>query len=149
VSSEPGAGQSETKYLNISKKGSSCYVYDRKACLEYLHKASDFEEAKYTRAEIRLFPECALSKLASLGNKLTKFHFIDFDTLTPPEGFHFWKLFQDSCRYRGLQGALHQLPVDLRPIYEKAVQDVVGDLWQPEKLWATWPSAVSKAGLWP
>lgn len=142
-------GQSETKYMNVSKKGSKSYVYDRKVRLVEAKKASEFGEAKYIRTEVRIVPECALSDLAKLQNKLTKIEFFDFEAPTPPENIYHWKHFQDSCRYRGFEGALQAFPPELRKAYEKAVADVAGGLWQPENLWTSWPSVVSNSGLWP
>ena len=56
-------GKAETKYLNVNKKGSKLYVYDRKALLQKASAgdagpASEFGNAKYTRSSCAPSPTC-------------------------------------------------------------------------------------------
>ncbi len=148
------SGKAETKYLNVNTKGSNLYVYDRKAkLLKDLEKGSvdalEFGETKLTRVEVRTSTEKPLAELSSLTNRLKKIDLIDIEAVEPPEEEHHWKMFQDSCRYRGLAGALSQLPNSLSAKYEDAITSASGQLWKPETLWGTWPQVVEGSGLLP
>lgn len=148
------AGKKETNYLNVNKKGSNLYVYDRKALLEKLEaegagKPSEYDDAPYTRVERRVKPDRPISELHKCQNPLTDLHLLDIEAGTPPEEEHHWHMFQDSCRYRGLAGALNRLPDGLRDQYEEAVAKDGDALWQPNKLWKHWPDALQVSGIMP
>jgi hypothetical protein len=120
-------GKAETKYLNVNKGGSKLYVYDRRALLEKIQaegsgKPSEFGAAKYTRVEVRTEVNTPIAAMAGMSNRLLKIDLFDIDAASPPEGLHHWKLFQDSCRYRGLAGALSLLPEDKQGAYEAAIK---------------------------
>lgn len=148
------SGKAETKYLNVNKKGSNLYVYDRKTRLQKLQEegigaGSVFGDTKYTRVEVRTTSEKPIIALPGFQNRLKRIDLIDIEAAEPPEGEHHWKLFQDSCRYRGLAGALNLLPDGVRGLYETAVKAASENLWKPEKLWSLWPETVKKSGLLP
>jgi hypothetical protein len=145
-------GKAETKYLNVNKKGSNLYVYDRKTLLqkqkaEGKGSGSEFGQAKYTRVEVRAEPNLPIAKLSKLKNRLKKIALIDIEAAKPPEEEHHWKLFQDSCRYRGLAGALVRLPNNVRQKYEAAIASAETGFWNPELLWSFWPEVLSSSGL--
>ena len=147
-------GKTETKYLNINKKGSNLYVYDRREHLRKLHQQGvgsgpEYGDTKHTRVEVRTKADKPIVSLPGLQNRLTGIDLIDIEAAEPPEQEHHWRLFQDSCRYRGLGGALELLPGDVREDYEAAIKAVSGELWQPERLWGLWADAVEKSGLLP
>ena len=148
------SGKAETKYLNVKKKGSNLYIYDRKTHLQKLQEDGkgvglEYGDAKHTRIEVRVYPNKPIVDLPYLKNPLAKIDLIDIEAAQPPEEVHHWKLFQDSCRYRGLAGALNLLPNNLKGQYTDAVKAVSGELWQPNELWKTWPEVIEKSGLLP
>jgi hypothetical protein len=147
-------GKAETKYLNVNKRGSDLYVYDRKALLHKLQAegvgaGSEFDQAKYTRVEVRAIPDKPITQLVKLHNRLKRINLLDIEAAKPPEQPHHWKLFQDACRYRGLAGALAMLPDDVRGLYEDAVMAIEASLWRPDLLWSKWPETLAKSGLFP
>ena len=147
-------GKDETKYLNVNKKGSNLYVYDRRTHLGKLEEMGvgdgpEYGAAKHTRVEVRTKADKPITSLPGLKNRLKRIDLIDIEAAEPPEQEHHWRLFQDSCRYRGLGGALGLLPDDVRDEYEIAIKAVAGELWQLERLWVLWPEAVVKSGLLP
>jgi hypothetical protein len=147
-------GKAETKYLNVNKRGSDLYVYDRKSLLHKLQAegvgaGSEFDQAKYTRVEVRAIPDKPIVQLVKLHNRLKRINLLDIEAAKPPEQPHHWKLFQDACRYRGLAGALAMLPDDVRGLYEDAVMAIETSLWQPDLLWSKWPETLARSGLLP
>ena len=147
-------GKAETKYLNVNKKGSNLYVYDRKTHLQKLKaqgigSGSEYGQAKYTRVEVRTEPNVPITELSKLHNRLTKIELTDIEAAKPPEQEHHWKLFQDSCRYRGLAGALALLPDKVRPDYEAAITSAGTGLWKSDLLLSFWPEVVNQSGLLP
>ncbi len=147
-------GKAETKYLNVNKRGSDLYVYDRKTHLQKLQAdgvgaGSEFGQAKYTRVEVRAIPNKPIVQLEKLHNRLKRIGLLDIEAAEPPEQPHHWRLFQDACRYRGLAGALALLPDGVRGQYEDAVTEIEASLWRPELIWSKWPEALVKIGLLP
>lgn len=65
----------------------------------------------------------------------------------PPEEAHHWKLFQDSCRYRGLNAALKQLPEAVREKYVEAIHSPDIKVWRPVDIWSFWPEVLNRSGL--
>jgi hypothetical protein len=146
-------GKAETKYLNVNKGGSKLYVYDRRALIEKMQaegggKPSEFGTAKYTRVEVRTEVCTPITAMAGMSNRLLKIDLFDIDAASPPEEPHHWKLFQDSCRYRGLAGALARLPLEKQRAYEAAIKSA-DPLWHPKALWGHWPEALKASGLTP
>ena len=147
-------GKAETKYLNVNKRGSNLYVYDRRERLRKLQEEGigdgpEYGDAKHTRVEVRTRADKPITSLGGLQNRLKRVDLIDIEAAEPPEKQHHWRLFQDSCRYRGLAAALAQLPVDVRKQYTAAIDAVSGELWQPEMLWSLWPETIHESGLLP
>jgi hypothetical protein len=147
------SGKAETKYLNVNKKGSNLYLYDRKALLQELAegggKPSEFGQAPYTRVEFRTQPNVPIVELPKMHNRLKKINLMDMEAATPPEQEHHWKLFQNSCRYCGMSATLALLPDSIRTAYAAAIAAADTELWKPDKLWGLWPEAVAKSGLLP
>jgi len=145
------SGKAETKYLNVNKKGSRMYVYDRRALLDKLNaegigQPSEFGNAKYTRVEVRTEVATAITAMADMSNRLLKIDLFDIEAVTPLEEPHHWRLFQDSCRYRGLAGALALLPEGVRSAYRAAITSAP-PLWRATELWGHWPAALKTSGL--
>jgi len=131
----------------VNTKGSNLYVYDRRQRLRDAGGEPEFGETKQTRVEIRTGTTKPIVELPSLMNHLWKIEIIDIEAAEPPENDHHWKMFQDSCRYRGLHGALNILPVQIREQYEAAIMAVEDKLWRPDELWTYWPEMIAKSGL--
>ena len=148
-------GKAETKYLNVNTNGSNLYVYDRKTHIQKLQDKgvmvdAEYGETKYTRVEFRLYPDRPISKLNTLKhNPFKRINLIDIESPEPPEQEYHWKLFQDSCRYRGLNGAINHLPIGLKEQYSAVVHSTSGSLWKPQILWSSWPDTLSKIGFNP
>jgi len=147
-------GKAETKYLNVNKKGSNLYVYDRRARLAKLQQEGvgdgpEYGDTKHTRVEVRTHADKPITALPGLQNRLKRIDLIDIEAAEPPEEQYHWQLFQDSCRYRGVAGALALLPDGVRDQYEAAIKAVSGQLWRPDKLWGHWPEVVEESGLLP
>jgi hypothetical protein len=145
------SGKVETKYLNVNKKGSRTYVYDRRALLDKLNaeglgELSEFGTAKYTRVEVRTEVGTPITAMANMSNRLLKLDLFDIEAATPPEQPHHWRLFQDSCRYRGLAGALALLPEEVRSAYQATIKSAES-LWRATELWGHWPAALKTSGL--
>jgi hypothetical protein len=145
------SGKVETKYLNVNKKGSRTYVYDRRALLDKLNaegigELSEFGGAKYTRVEVRTEVGTPITAMAHMSNRLLKIDLFDIEAAAPPEQPHHWRLFQDSCRYRGLAGALALLPEGVRSAYEAVIKSTE-PLWRATELWGHWPAALKTSGL--
>jgi hypothetical protein len=142
----------ETRYLNVTSGGSNTYVYDRRQRLLDLQNdgkgsGPEYGETPHTRIEFRTDSTRPVVDLPNLLNHLKKIEVFDIDALSPPEEAHHWRLFQDSCRYRGLSGALELLPEGLRQEYEDTVKTVESELWRPDKLWEKWPESLEASGL--
>ena len=142
----------ETRYLNVTKSGSKTYVYDRRQKLLDLQKdgegaGPEYGDTPHTRIEFRTNTTKPVIELPKLMNHAKKIEIFDIDAGDPPEEAHHWRLFQDSCRYRGLSGALELLPEGLREKYEATVQSVESELWRPDNLWEKWPESLKASGL--
>jgi hypothetical protein len=64
-------GKAETKYLNVNRRGSNLYVYDRRARLEKLvakgiGEPTEFGNAKYTRVEVRTEVNAPITAMAGM-----------------------------------------------------------------------------------
>ena len=137
-------GKIETAYQNTSK---TIYIYDKKQAQLDKDLKPEYGETPYTRVEIRTRTTKGITGLPKLLNHLKKVSLVDIEAPNPPEEEHHWKLFQDACRYRGLDGALGVFPENIRSQYQAAIDAVAGDVWQPAKLWSFWPETVAKSGL--
>jgi hypothetical protein len=76
------SGKVETKYLNVNKKGSRMYVYDRRALLDKLNgegigEPSEFGNAKYTRVEVRTEVGTPITAMADMSNRLLRIDLFD------------------------------------------------------------------------
>ncbi len=71
----------------------------------------------------------------------------DLSAACPPVPPHVWRMFQDSCRYRGLNSALAQLPKAERQKYRQALSAAKQPWWEPEQFWEQWQPAIDAVGL--
>jgi len=113
---------------------------------EGIGELSEFGGAKYTRVEVRTEVGTPITAMAHMSNRLLKIDLFDIEAAAPPEQPHHWRLFQDSCRYRGLAGALALLPEGVRSAYEAVIKSTE-PLWRATELWGHWPAALKTSGL--
>ena len=137
-------GKIETAYQNTTN---TIYIYDKKQKQIDDKQTPEFGNTPHTRVEIKTRTTKGILGLPSLMNHLNKVSLIDIEAPEPPEEHHHWKLFQDACRYRGMDGALNFLSDDVRGKYIEAIEAVEGEIWQPEKLWGFWAETVHKSRL--
>jgi hypothetical protein len=106
TTSKPGAtsgyfgvtGKAESKYLNVNKKGSNLYVYDRRRLLEKMQaeggEPSEFGGAKYTRVEVRTEVNQPIAAMPNMSNRLLKLDLFDIEAAIPPEQVHHGSYFR-------------------------------------------------------
>jgi len=143
------AGVLESVYPSKPPKGekSPNKVYDKKQ--EQWGKANtlEFGGISHLRAEISVETDLRVPDLHKLKNHFTKLDIIARAAITPPEEEHHWRFFFDSCRVRGVKGALDQLPDHLKEPYATALRDAGKAFWRPEKIWSYWPKEFKKSNL--
>lgn len=137
-------GKIETAYQNTSN---TVYVYDKRQKQIDDDAEPEYGSAPHTRVEVRTKPTKHITELTTLNSQPKKVFVVDIEAPEPPEDIHHWKLFQDSCRYRGLDGALNQLSGGIREKYVDAIEAIEGEVWKPDTLWKHWPETVKKSGL--
>lgn len=137
-------GFTETSYLGAPKK-SQATVYDKAKELAAKHKQPP--AYPLTRIEMRLCPNVPLKDLVGLKNPLLKVAAYDLATSELPLSKAQKAWFGDSCRIRGINGAIEQLPADERPAYLKALKGASSSWWKPEEIWTSWPTLVAALGL--
>lgn len=137
-------GKIETAYQNTSN---TIYIYDKKQALLDSDLTPEYGDAPHTRVEIRTKTTKGIAGLPTLLNHLDKVSLVDIEAPSPPEEQHHWTMFQNACRYKGLDGALNDLPEEVRSQYKAALEAVEGEVWQPKKLWGKWAKTVERSGL--
>ena len=143
-------GKAETTYLGVTSKGSKLYVYDKKTQLAETGKkqpAPFFRQAKWTRVEFRKQFEKPPAKLASSHNPFKDIRLIDVEAPKLPVQPYVWNMFIDSCRYRGIEGALKQVPSLFRKDFKAAILTSKDYVWKPEDLWGYWPETLKKSRI--
>jgi hypothetical protein len=124
---------------------STSKVYDKKQ--EQLSKTvvPKYGTIPHLRVEISIKTDIKVPNLMKLKNHFSKLDILARAAVTPPEDEHHWIFFFDSCRVRGVAGALDQLPAKLREPYKMALEDAGKDFWRPEKIWSYWPKEFQKS----
>lgn len=142
------SGVLETAYLGTKPKSNSpLKVYNKTQEELDTKKPPKVPGAEVVRIERTVFTKLKLATLHKLKN-----HLKGLDVFVPtvsicPEGQHHWLMFLDSCKFRGVQGALEQIPVELRDDYEDALETGKNSIWKPDKIWDDWPEILKKSGL--
>ncbi|PCJ61498.1 MAG: hypothetical protein COA65_00620 [Rhodospirillaceae bacterium] len=142
-------GALETIYMGVKKKdkNSDLYAYDKALQQEEDEIGQTYQGVVHTRVEFRVKTQVPIVKLASLASPLSKLDVFDCVAVAPPEKDHNWWHFVDSCRHRGIDGALDILPDGKRKLYKAALNKSLHTMWNPEKLWSYWPDVLKKSGL--
>lgn len=96
------------------------------------------------RIEARMRPKTLYMKdLKHMSNPLTNIEIFDMQHNDTSIDKDFWKMFRDSCRYRGVSNALKILSQNKRNKMKKAVNNSHAKWWIPELFWDDqWISAL-------
>ena len=142
-------GNVESIYMGVKSGGgpADALVYDKRQ--EQLDKKRllDFWGLEHMRVEIISRKRPFLKNLGALDSP---FHLVDLffpRVVQPPDEAHTWETFLDSCRQRGVEGALDLLPQNIRPLYAERLEESKVLIWRPEKIWAKWNVTVESSGL--
>lgn len=144
-------GEIETSYLGIPgyKKPADQLAYNKNQEAEDKGTSPLYNNIVHTRIEMisksknRLLKNIAGIK-ENLFERLTVIH-----PGNAPEGIDptLWALFLETCRFRGLEGALSLLPENLAGTCQTALMDAAANSWRPDKIWQRWSNAVSHSQL--
>jgi hypothetical protein len=131
-------------HLRIAKiEGFPAYRRQLMSNGRYLHR----RQWARTRIEIRLFGLRSLVELSNLPNPFAKYTIREFRRLRANLAGHEYMLFLDSCRQRGMQGALSLIDdSSIRAEYAATVRQIDPALWwNTEQIWSEWQSALGSA----
>jgi hypothetical protein len=138
----------ETVYLAAKKGGGSrLYAYDRRQRMLDCDSEPEHGETPCTRIEVQTKSQKPIVELPELSNRLDVIDVRDLAVSEYPEEEYHWSLFEESCRYRGVDGALSFFPEDVRNSYVAALANEQSEIWRSDKLWSYWPEVVEKSGL--
>ena len=129
-------------------KGSYTQIYNKTA--EMQARGVAVSGPQITRFERRLKqPACkTLMKLAELDNPFAGFVLTTTVPEAPDDGpAYVWPLFCDSVSVRGLHAALQLLPPHKSPVYKKQFANAAPDWWNPDAIWAQWPTVVEQSKI--
>lgn len=129
--------------VNLGKKGANqITVYDKAAQL-----FGDNTDERIIRIEAKCKVKLTPKTLGDLPNPFRNVQVCSVMTKAPPFGLAHWRAFQDSCRLRGIAGAIKHQPADHRSKLKKALQPV--SWWNIDD--DQWPllmqAAIKAAGL--
>jgi hypothetical protein len=144
------SGKLETMYLGLKKnKSSPMLVYNKSQQLQDAKRKPKFGAVACTRVEVTVRTNQNLKKLTTLPNPFGRIYvYCPSPALAPAES-HIWTLFLDSCRFRGMDAALSQLPKAERPPYKRALAAAKTVVWRPVQIWKFWPQVLAASGLSP
>lgn len=141
------SGGVETYYIgpNSEKAGPQnfkAYIYDKLAKDQQLGNEPEFNFL-HTRFEIRLMKDKiasnSLKSLANLSDKIANrfepYSMIDFHAVDPIRGHELWHCFGDSCKLRGVDGAMDMVNFANQKAFKKMLLSAEKECWRPEKLW--------------
>lgn len=142
-------GGIETIYLGASKynKMGHTAIYDKQQQLDDVGRTEKFGGVPLTRIEARSKTLTPIVNLPLLPNPFKEINLMMPVEVEPPEKNHHWMFFLDSCRYRGIEGALAKLPDALVPKYTEALELSIHASWDTDKIWSYWGEALEKTGL--
>lgn len=143
-------GKLETMVLGKSK-GNQTKIYDRGK--KRIAKKQGWAGPPTTRIERRLRPGQPMSfaQLSTMPNPFANIQMIVPTVGCPPtipkSREYVWTFFLDSAKVRGLSPALKLLPEERRTEYRKWLGKHPVSWWQPDAIWAHWPSVVEKLSI--
>ncbi len=138
-------GRTETIYLGSRKSPKQWRVYDKRR--EIAANGGHPPAHELTRVERVIRTGVPLKNLAGLKNPFLDIAACDLSAACPLVPPHVWRMFQDSCRYRGLNSALAPLPKAERQKYRQALSAAKHPWWKPELFWEQWQPAIDAVGL--
>jgi hypothetical protein len=111
-------------------------------------KGQHSPEYEGTRVERILKTNQKLADLPNMANPLKGLKIIVSPSPPPEEKkAYIWTLFMDAVHRRSLPVALGLLPLDKRAIYREWLATNSVAWWQPDEIWAQWPSYLSDSKL--
>ncbi len=141
-------GGVETHYIGpngqkLSPQNFKAYIYDKKASAIEKGHALEFGELLHMRLEIRLnktnLGKVTMKSLMILSgkvkNRFLPYKLTDFFAANPEGVGAQWHMFGDSCKVRGVDGALNLLSKDERSTFKEALENAQQICWKPDKLW--------------
>lgn len=144
-------GVAETIYMGMTakQKWANAKIYNKLQEQVDKELPLDFQGLDHMRVEVRSAKKPMLKDLGSLNNPFGAVELF-FPRLTmPPKKTetHFWSMFMDSCRMRGIEGALDLLPSEIRKDFAKHLEESKVAIWKPDQVWAKWDQALEDSGL--
>jgi hypothetical protein len=137
----------ETVYVGKKTKSSPAYVYDKKKQLQKDDLSASFGNASHIRVERRVMTNSSFNGLTAAKNPLHSLSLLDVAAIPPPGPPHIWNWFCDSCKERGIEGALVLAPKNEQKVYQSALASAEHKLWRPKQLWESWPEHIKAMGL--
>jgi len=152
------SGRMETFYagIRINQKNGDILLYNKGKEVKEKSLKPNFKPGPYkdlpldipfTRLEVTKRPNLTLGALAGMENPFTKLNLYFVRDVKGPEGSRQWTWFVDSCRIRGIEGALKTLPEPLKAEYLKALQAQPEQLYRPDTIWKSWAKSLKASGL--
>jgi hypothetical protein len=148
----------ESAYLGKEKKKDGAgklkygplYLYDKKQQIDDTDQSPKYGgTADYVRIECRAAPGTALKTVAASKKQkhLSALKLYCLSTVKSPGKPYIWNLFEDSCRHRGIAGALELIPESQRQKYLDRLNESGKEIWRPQELWKYWPDHLKSLGL--
>ena len=93
-------------------------------------------------------PNLKFVDLPALENPFSTSRILALIPSAPPnEKIWQWLIFQDCVKVRGITGALQLLPASRRKIYRGYLNKWNADWWNPNDIWAHWPSVLAQLAI--
>lgn len=128
-------GYVETIYLSHTvKTPAKDYVYDKKLQLESDEQDYPYGSIPMARFERRVETEKAINNLGTIKNYFSDYSVKFFDHNTLEKKAYKYKLFANYALARTPEKALELIPEKHQHFFEKAFQEGLNDIWQPELL---------------
>lgn len=141
-------GGVETYYIGpngqkLSPQNFKTYIYDKRAKSNIDKEVPEFGDILHMRLEIRLnkstLGSMNLNSFLNLKEKATNrfssYTLTDYFAHHPKENVIQWHQFGDSCKVRGIDGALSMLTEYQYTNYKEALSVAQEICWRPDKLW--------------
>jgi len=143
-------GDIETVYVGIPEqnKPTEQLIYNKLQDAEDKGEQPLYAGINQTRMEkIVKSPNLKFSNIGNIPNPLST-----VGIAHPPSNLAgvdplLWKLFLETCRFRGTKGALSMLPADTASIFLAELNAATMLCWRPEHIWKHWPHVVKESGL--
>ena len=142
-------GESETTYMGVkaNQKWGDAKVYNKLQEQTDKKHPPDFWGLDHMRVEVISKKRPLLKNLKATNNPFNVVEVFFPRAVEPPEELHHWATFLDSCRMRGIDGALDLLPKKVRKLYVERLEEAKALIWYPDKIWAKWEQTVDDSTL--